>query len=232
MSSIRKGSTDIIVLPEMFTTGFTMNADKLAEGMNGQAVSWMIEMAERKNAVICGSVIIREKRKIYNRFIWAQPDGNLTYYNKRHLFAMAGEDKVYSQGKERVIVSCKGWNVLLQVCYDLRFPVWSRNDSSYDVCIYVANWPGARRYAWKQLLIARAIENQSYCVGLNRIGIDGIGISYKGDSMIVDPMGDLVQDKIWTGPKMNTEKLDYQKLTKIRSSLPFQQDSDKFSIKV
>ena len=232
LSSIRKGSSDIIVFPEMFTTGFTMNAKLLAEDMNGQSVSWMLEMSERKNAVVCGSLIIKERSKVFNRFVWAQPDGQLSYYDKRHLFAMAGEDKVFNQGEKRVIVNCKGWDILLQVCYDLRFPVWSRNDSSYDICIYVANWPEARRFAWKHLLIARAIENQAYCIGLNRIGVDGIGITYKWDSMIVDPMGELVQERTWSTAKVITESLDYQKLSKIRASLPFQADGDQFNIKL
>ncbi len=187
-----KESTDLILLPEMFSTGFTMNADRLAETVDGTTVNWMHEKAKEKNAVICGSFICMDNDKYYNRLIWMRPDGSLDYYNKRHLFSYGDENNHYSRGNGKIIVELKGFKILPLVCYDLRFPVWSRNTGDYDMLIYVANWPERRIYAWKQLLIARAIENQSYVIGVNRVGDDGNKIYYSGDSSVIDMKGEVL----------------------------------------
>jgi predicted amidohydrolase len=231
LGALRKGSTDLVVLPEMFNTGFTMHADEVAENMKGDTIRWMKEMAVSKECVISGSIIIRDRGRFYNRFLWIDPKGNVQHYDKRHLFAMAGENKVFTPGKKRVIVSLHGWRVLLQVCYDLRFPVWSRNRKDYDVAIYTANWPEMRRYAWKQLLVARSIENQSFTVGVNRTGKDGNKIGYKGDSTIVDPMGHHVEPHKRSDGGLITYLLDHNRIIATRTALPFLKDADDFRIK-
>ncbi|HEY0940476.1 MAG TPA: amidohydrolase [Steroidobacter sp.] len=185
--------TDLIVLPEMFTTGFTMEASSVAEAADGPSVAWLREQAARLGAVITGSIVTKEGDKYYNRLVWMRPDGTYESYDKRHLFRMAHEQDHYSAGSRRPIVELKGWKVLPLICYDLRFPVWSRNriggGEAYDVLLYVANWPDRRRHAWQTLLMARAIENLSYCIGVNRVGEDGIGINYAGDSAAIDFLG-------------------------------------------
>lgn len=183
---------DLVILPEMFTTGFSMEPERLAEPMTGPTLEWMKARAEELDAVLTGSLIIREDGEYFNRLIWMPPDGQCRYYDKRHLFTLAGEDLHYSAGKEQLIVELNGWKILPLICYDLRFPVWSRNTRDYDLLIYIANWPSPRRTHWKALLPARAIENQSYVVGLNRIGKDGNGHPYAGDSMVVDFSGEIL----------------------------------------
>jgi omega-amidase len=222
--------TDLIVLPEMFSTGFTMNADKVAEPMNYNACKWMKQQASQTGAVITGSVVIKDKGKFYNRLIWMEPDGQFSIYDKRHLFRMAGEDKVYSYGSERIIKEIKGWKILPLICYDLRFPVWSRNvDNQYDLLLYVANWPAPRSTAWKTLLRARAIENLSFVAGVNRIGEDGNAHLYSGDSAIINPKG----EDIFNGYDkeiISTTTLSLQELKEYRAKFPANLDSDKFDI--
>jgi omega-amidase len=225
-----KEPTDVIVLPEMFTTGFTMNAPALAEPMNLSAFKWMKQLAAQTGAIITGSVIIKEKEKYFNRLIWMQPDGKFFYYDKRHLFRMAEEHLVYSPGVEKLLVTWKGWNIRPLICYDLRFPVWSRNrNNEYDLLIYVANWPEARRQPWKTLLQARAIENLSYVVGVNRIGKDGKEIPYSGDSGIVSPKGEWLWQKEYS-EEIFTYTLSKTELDSFRAKFPANLDADDFSI--
>jgi len=233
LGQIKKGSTDLILLPEMFTTGFTMDAAMFAEGMNGRSVSWMKNAAKQKNAIVCGSVIIKEKNKFFNRLIWMRPDGTYETYDKRHLFRMAGEHKTYTPGVKKLIVDCKGWKVCPLVCYDLRFPVWARKTEkeNYDLLIYVANWPVKRNHAWKVLLMARAIENQSFVAGLNRIGKDGNGYLYTGDSAVIDPMGAKISNTASSKPAIETVVLDAKLLTAWRKQMQTPLDADDFVIK-
>lgn len=189
-------SPDLVVLPEMFTTGFTQKPHAVAEPMEGRSMQWMQQNASKKKCVITGSVIIREKDKYYNRLIWMPPDGNYQCYDKRHLFTFAGENKYYTAGESQLIVKLWGWKIMPLICYDLRFPVWSRNTYesetgfAYDCMLNVANWPGSRSHVWRVLLMARAIENQAYVIGLNRIGKDKNNIVYSGDSAVISPRGD------------------------------------------
>lgn len=230
LSKIEK--TDVIVLPEMFTTGFTMNTTNVFEEMDGISVEWMKQKAKEKNACITGSLVIKEGNRYYNRMIWVQPDGKISHYDKRHLFRMAEEHQSYSGGKERVIVNYKGWRILLQVCYDLRFPVFSRNKNNYDLAIYVANWPKARNSAWKTLLQARAIENLSYVVGVNRIGEDGKSIPYSGDSAIIDFKGNYMQQAKAQEEVILSAQLSHQELIDFREKFPAHIDADKFKIEL
>jgi len=228
-----ENETDIIVLPEMFSTGFSMQPQQFAETMDGPTVAWMRTMSQKKRIILAGSVMIAEGDLFFNRFIWMQPNGVYYHYDKRHLFAYAGEDKHYTAGEKRVVVSVKGWKILLQVCYDLRFPVWARqsagDEPEYDVILYVANWPERRSLAWKTLLQARAIENQCYVVGVNRVGEDGNGIAHSGDSRIIDPMGQILfehsQSQI-----MYSHYLDEKLLQETRQKLPFLKDADTFQL--
>lgn len=222
-------ATDVVVLPEMFSTGFTMDAKDHAETMDGETVRWMRGVAARQGAVICGSVIIQEEGKFFNRFIWMRPDGSLTTYDKRHLFRMAKEDAYYSAGTERIVVELGGWRVCPQVCYDLRFPVWSRNRNDYDLLIYVANWPSARRTTWQALLKARAMENLCYVAGVNRVGVDGNDVPYSGDSAVCDYVGrELISgaDKAFVA----TVSLDWEGLQRFRKKFPAHLDADDFTV--
>ncbi len=193
-------SPDLIVLPEMFTTGFTMIPHNLAEPMEGRTMQWMQEKAQMLDCVITGSIIIRDDSKYYNRLVWMQPDGQYHCYDKKHLFTYAGENKHYSPGTGKLIVELKGWKIMPVICYDMRFPAWCRNSYdedtgfAYDAMLNVANWPGSRSHAWRVLLMARAIENQSFVIGLNRVGEDGNNIAYSGDSAIIDPRGENLSD--------------------------------------
>ncbi len=223
-------NTDVIILPEMFTTGFTMNTANVYEEMKGISVEWLKQKAKEKNACVTGSLIIKENNSYYNRMIWAEPNGKITHYDKRHLFRMAEEHQSFSGGKERVIVNYKGWRILLQVCYDLRFPVFSRNKNDYDIAIYVANWPMARNSAWKTLLQARAIENLSYVVGVNRIGEDGKSIPYSGDSAIIDFKGNYLQQAKAQEEAVISTQLSHQELVEFREKFPAHLDADKFKI--
>lgn len=229
---------EVVILPEMFATGFSMQPEKLAEKMDGKSVSWMKKMAAQHRCIITGSLIIEEDGNFYNRLIWMQPDGNFGIYDKRHLFGYADEDLHYTNGNKRFIASVKGWKINLLICYDLRFPVWARQSSipteseqekvpEYDVLVYVANWPERRRLAWKTLLQARAIENQSYVVGVNRVGTDGNDIVYSGDSSVFDALGNpLFQES--KKVVVQTITLDKNELTNTRASLPFLKDADNF----
>ncbi len=223
-------STDLIILPEMFSTGFSMNAEKLSETMEGSSVQWMKKLAKDKNASVVGSLIIRDGDQIFNRAVWVFPDEKITYYNKRHLFTIGEENNHYSAGTQKVIVDFKGWQFCILVCYDLRFPVWSRNTENYDVVIYVANWPASRANVWKSLLVARALENQSYCVGVNRVGTDGLGIHYQGDSMLVSPKG--WAESLEKTESVRTFDISYSKLHDFRKHFPVLDDKDSFQLSV
>ena len=219
-------AADVIMLPEMFSTGFSMDSKTLAETMDGPTVLWMRERAESLGSVIAGSLIV-DDGGFFNRLIWATPDGGLQYYDKRHLFRMAGEDQYFSPGEERVIVSYQGWRLCLSVCYDLRFPVWLRNRGDYDALVCVANWPAARAAAWQTLLRARAIENQAYCIGLNIVGRDGSGLDYAGGSAVYAPDGEplvLAGDQACQAEAT----LDATALTALRQAFPVALDADSF----
>jgi predicted amidohydrolase len=226
-----KEKTDLILLPEMFSTGFTMNATALDEDMNGPTVRWMKKMAAEKNCTVTGSLIISENGRYYNRLLWVQND-KMEFYDKRHLFSLAGEEKTYSPGKQKRIVTLNGWRILPLVCYDLRFPVWSRRSrqADYDLLIYVANWPERRGYAWKQLLIARAIENQCYTVGLNRFGNDGHQVFHSGDSSVLDFKGERCAELPGTGEFTVTITLHKKLQDEFREQFAFFRDSDEFEI--
>ena len=224
-----KEPTDLIVLPEMFTTGFSMDAPNLAETMDGDSVRWMREMAAGSNASVCGSLIIAENQQFYNRFICAPPTGDLLCYDKRHLFRLADEQDHYAPGGELITFDLNGWRICPMVCYDLRFPVWSRNRDNYDLLLYVANWPDRRHHAWETLLRARAIENLSYVAGVNRTGCDGNSIPYIGGSSIIDYLG---ADLAILGDREGTASagLDREKLTAFRERFAFNKDADDFTI--
>ena len=221
-------STDLIVLPEMFTTGFSMNPEVLKEKMDGNSVQWMKKMAKEKDASVVGSLIIEENEQTYNRAIWVFPDGKTEFYDKRHLFAMGQEHLHYSAGTEKTIVEFRGWRFCPLICYDLRFPVWSRNTENYDVLIYMANWPSPRHHHWKSLLVARAVENQSYCIGVNRTGTDGKGLKYLGDSCVISPKG--IAEFLGENETVQTFEISYSELYDYRKNFPFLADKDEFQL--
>jgi len=221
---------DLILLPEMFTTGFTMNASECAEGMDGKSVSWMQKMATLKNAVIAGSIIVEENGKFYNRLLFVYPDGNIDTYDKRHTFTLAGEHKVYSAGHSKLIIDYKGWKICPLVCYDLRFPVWSRNMEGFDVLIYVANWPKPRILAWDTLLKARAIENMCYCVGVNRVGVDALDNEYCGHSATYDILGNNISPLRSNKEHTEIVALERNHINFYRNKLKFLNDRDTFSL--
>ena len=229
--------TQVVVLPEMFSTGFSMKPEQLAEQMSGETVQWMKRIAAEKKVILAGSVIIKEDSNYYNRFIWMLPNGQYGCYNKRHLFAFAGEDQHYSGGNQRFIASVNGWKVNLLVCYDLRFPVWARQqfddekNFEYDALIYVANWPERRSTAWKSLLQARAIENQCYVIGVNRVGTDGNDIYHSGDSMVIDPLGEILYHKK-DDEDVFTITLNKDDLNTVREKFQFWRDADRFQISI
>lgn len=220
--------SDIIVLPEMFTTGFSMNVKALAEPMDGPTVQWMIAKARETGAAIAGSCIIEEGGNFCNRFLWLTPDENMQWYDKRHLFAFGNEHLHYTAGTSRVTIHWKGWKIRPLICYDLRFPVWSRNHDDYDLLLYVANWPSARHHVWKNLLISRALENQCWCVAVNRIGSDGMNLNYLGDSGLIDARG----DAHWMGENegIHMVNLSYAELFEFRKKFPVLKDRDIFNI--
>jgi omega-amidase len=224
------GHTDLIVLPEMFTTGFSMAAASLAETMAGATVGWLREEAAAIGCAITGSLIVEEGGQHYNRLVWATPDGSLAHYDKRHLFRMAREQEHYSSGDRRLVVELKGWRLCPLVCYDLRFPVWSRSRGDYDVLLYVANWPSRRRCAWSALLRARAIENVCYVVGVNRVGRDGNGASYSGDSVALDFLGQVLGGDR-DGDFVETVVLDRESLATFRRDFPVHLDADDFELR-
>lgn len=227
LSAVSK--TDLIVLPEMFSTGFSMNTEMFAEEMNGAAVEWMRKTALEKQCVVCGSIMIQERKEFFNRLVWMQADGEFQVYDKRHLFSLTNEPAIYTAGKEKLLVELNGWKICPLVCYDLRFPVWSRNtlSDSYDLLIYVANWPERRSHAWKSLLVARAIENQSYVAGVNRVGNDGNNIYHSGYSMLIDALGKTLYLQEHQ-EDMVTMELNAEALFEVRKSLPFLKDADDF----
>lgn len=223
-------STDLIILPEMFTTGFTMNAEAYAETMEGKTVKWMIKMAREKNAAITGSIIVIENGKFFNRLLFTTPEGKLHAYDKKHLFTLASEQETYTAGNEKLIIQYKGWKICPMICYDLRFPVWARNTENYDVLIYVANWPKARIKAWDVLLQARAIENMAYCIGVNRVGIDGKEFEYVGHSAIFDVLGKNIFQQINESEAIMNAILYKNHILEIRKKLQFLEDKDVFDL--
>ncbi|MGD2272342.1 MAG: amidohydrolase [Desulfobacterales bacterium] len=223
--------TDLIVLPEMFTTGFSMNAAPLAQHMTGTAVKWLQNKTKQKGVDIVGSIIAIEKHKYFNRLLWAKPDGQLIHYDKKHLFRMLGEEKVYSAGDKNITVALRGWKIRPFICYDLRFPAWTRNTGmAYDVAIFIANWPKKRASHWKVLLQARAIENLCYVVGLNRIGTDGNDLDYGGDSSLIDPAGNVLFQKSHE-PCVHTAVLSHRQLEAYREAFPAWRDADQFTVR-
>lgn len=225
-----KEKTDLIVLPEMFNTGFTMNATALAEEMDGKTIKWMREKANRYGAVVTGSLIIKENGNYYNRLIWMKPDGSYEYYDKKHLFGLAAEEKVYTAGRKKLMVELNGWKIMPVICYDLRFPVWLRNhDELYDLLLVVASWPEKRAKHWNTLIPARAIENQSYIVALNRVGHDGNELYYSGDTTCLDPEGKVVYYKR-DEEDIYTFTIYKDAVEKTRQQMPFLKDADQFKI--
>lgn len=224
--------TDIIILPEMFTTGFTMKPELLAEEPGGTGFQWMQKTAALKNAVVVGSISVKEQGHYYNRLYWVRPDGSFLAYDKRHLFSMGKEHEHYTSGNQKLIIDHKGWKICPLICYDLRFPVWSRNtrQDTYDLLIYVANWPEVRSYPWKQLLIARAIENQCYVAGVNRIGEDGHGIAHSGDTLVLNARGEVISNTKAHEKACETLILSYDELTAFRKAFPVLHDADRFTI--
>lgn len=221
---------EVVVLPEMFSTGFTMNTQALGETMDGPTVQWMKDMSAKYRCILTGSLIIQEGEHYYNRLLWVQPDGVVGHYDKRHLFAYGDEHNHFTAGGKRLITSVKGFRICPMVCYDLRFPVWARNlGDAYDVLLYVANWPERRSLAWKTLLQARAIENQCYVVGVNRIGKDQKGLDYSGDSSVFGPLGEMIWQEN-NKAVVQTVTLEKDVITKTREQLPFLNDADKFVI--
>jgi predicted amidohydrolase len=233
--SLLKNIPDLILLPEMFNTGFTMNVKKCAEDMHGKTVQWLYEKASALNCVLGGSLLIKEDKRYFNRFIWMRPDGTFETYDKRHLFRMVDEHLTMSQGTVRQIVGLNGWNINLQICYDLRFPCWSRNSFAngqyeYDAMIYISNWPEIRSSAYKSLLPARAIENQAYIIWVNRIGLDGNNIYHSGDSMVIDPVGKILSNAKPGEEEIVSTSLSMKTLIAYRKKFTFGLDWDKVSV--
>ena len=241
--------TEIVVLPEMFSTGFSMQPKLFAETMEGETVQWMKEISSSNKIILTGSLIIEENEQFYNRLIWMLPNGEFGYYDKRHLFGLAQEDKYFTAGNKRLIASVKGWKINLQICYDLRFPLWARNRivpieksieeesqkspetrPEFDVLLYVANWPERRSHAWKTLLCARAIENQCYVVGVNRVGVDGNNVSHSGNSLVIDPLGEVLYHMA-DEEDIFTITLQKEWLNDVRKKYPFWKDADDFNFR-
>jgi predicted amidohydrolase len=230
--------TEVVILPEMFNTGFSMQPEKFAEEMNGQTVEWMRKISAEKKIILTGSLMIEEEGNYYNRLIWMLPNGQMGLYDKRHLFAYAKEHNHYTSGNKRFIASVKGWRINCNVCYDLRFPVWARHsitgdertkELEYDVLLYIANWPERRNLAWKTLLQARAIENQSFVIGVNRVGNDGNDIYYSGDSTVINPLGEILYRKAHD-EDIFTITLQKREVETVREKMPFWRDADPFMI--
>ncbi|HJX71813.1 MAG TPA: amidohydrolase [Bacteroidales bacterium] len=221
---------DLIIFPEMFTTGFSVNPEQNAEQMSGESVSWLAQMAGDLDSSLAGSLIIEENKRYFNRFVLIDPEGEVRYYDKRHLFWVGNEESHYHRGSERKIFKLGEWRICPQICYDLRFPVWSRNQNDYDLLIYVASWPESRRDAWKTLLKARAIENLSYCIGVNRVGTDGRGICYAGESMVVNGKGQILNNVRADSEDIIISGLSLPELRKLRNDFPAYKDADRFQL--
>ncbi|AFU97561.1 amidohydrolase [Simiduia agarivorans] len=221
----------LVLLPETFTTGFTQSTQEFAEAFPGPTLRWMQAQAALHNFTLAGSYHVREDGRYYNRFVWVHPDGDYGYYDKRHLFSMAGEHEVFTPGHARKIFECQGWRCLPQICYDLRFPVFSRSRGDYDLAIYVANWPEARTAQWQRLLPARAIENQAFVAGVNRVGIDGEGYVYPGDSQIYDPLGEPMCENEG-GVTLLRAELSALQLARLRDRFPVHDDADEFTLRL
>ncbi len=228
---IQKTETDLIILPEMFTTGFSIDPTGIAEDIEGQTLDWMRTIATRKNAAIAGSIITRRNGQYFNTLLFVKPDGSYAFYDKRHTFSMAGENRFYTKGKRNILINYRGWKIKPLICYDLRFPVWARNKCNYDLLVYVANWPRSRIQQWKALLAARAIENQAYTIGVNRIGTDGNDFDYSGESMILSPKGEIIYQAPADMNDVKTVTLDLEKLKSMRQKFPVLQDMDQFTIR-
>lgn len=222
--------TDIVFFPEMFTTGFSMNVSKLAETMNGETLQWMKDQCAHYQLALCGSLIIKEDNQFFNRLVFVEPSGEVHFYNKRHLFTMGNEESHFQKGTERLIVNYKGWRICPLICYDLRFPVWARNQNEYDILVYSADWPQARSEVWNTLLKARAIENQCYVVGANRVGVDGNTISYSGNSQLIDPKGHILAEIGDHHKGIVSAGFSYAELIKFRAAFPVLNDADQFSL--
>tara|TARA_R100000935_G_scaffold13736_4_gene27461 strand:- start:22525 stop:23307 length:783 start_codon:yes stop_codon:yes gene_type:complete len=225
-----KDQTDLILLPEMFTTGFTMNAESNAEGKEGTTLVWLKQLAKEKNCALTGSIIVKDNDLFYNRLYFVTANGTVKTYNKKHTFTLAGEHKTYKAGQNRIIVTYKGWRICPLICYDLRFPVWARNTEDYDLLLYVANWPEKRVSAWDALLKARAIENMSYCVGVNRIGLDGNGHNYSGHSAAYDVLGKQISTLDFETEFVETITLTKEHIESNRKHLQFLNDRDTFTL--
>lgn len=221
-------TTDVVFLPEMFTTGFSMNVSELAETMDGQTLQWLKERSREHQLALCGSLIIKENDQYFNRLIFVEPSGDVHFYNKRHLFTMGDEESHFQNGTERLVVQYKGWRICPLICYDLRFPVWSRNRNEYDLLVYSANWPQNRNDVWNTLLKARAIENQCYVVGANRVGVDGQKIAYSGNSQIFDAKGSLLTGLNDDNEMIVSAEISFSELAKFRNSFPVLNDADSF----
>jgi len=226
-----KGETDLILLPEMFTTGFSMRAKELAESMNGESVKWMKLKAKSSGAVLAGSLIIKEHNHYYNRFLFITPGEEIIFYDKKHLFSMGEEDQYFSCGSKRVVFDYSGWRIALFICYDLRFPVWCRSIKGVDLMLFTANWPENRKIVWQTLTKARAIENQLYVAGVNRSGVDGSGIVYSGDSMLIDPKGAVRCDLSNQSDAVETISISLLELNLFREKFPVFRDADSFKIR-
>ena len=222
--------TDLVVLPEMFTTGFTMNAHKLAETMQGTTVLWMQQIAVTHSIAITGSLIIKENNNFYNRLLFVYPSGDVTYYDKKHSFTLANEHKTFTSGAEKLIVNYKGWKICPLICYDLRFPVWSRNVEKYDLLLYVASWPQKRIYAWNSLLKARAIENMSYTIGVNRIGLDASKFQYNGHSIVLNTLGEPISEPFNEHETILQVSLSKTIQDVLRQKMGFLNDMDAFTL--
>ncbi len=225
-----KGTTDVVILPEMFTTGFSMAPEKVAEQWPGATIDWIREEAVRFGFAICGSIMVKEHGQFFNRFVWVDAEGTIQFCDKRHLFQMGGEDKVYSAGNKQIVIEYKGWRIAPYICYDLRFPVWTRNRNNYDLAIYVANWPAVRYKVWEKLLMARAIENQCYVAGVNRVGVDGRELAYSGNSVMINPRG---ETKLALTPGIEEAKtvdISLDELNRFREKFPVMTDADDFEL--
>ena len=223
-------NTDVVFLAEMFNSGFSLSVSKMAETMDGETVKWMKQRSAEYGFAICGSLIISENDLYYNRLIFAEPSGKVHFYNKRHLFTMGGEESQFQQGMGRIIVLYKGWRICPLICYDLRFPVWSRNRNEYDLLVYSASWPQARDEVWNTLLKARAIENQAYVVGANRVGVDGNSIAYSGNSQLIDPKGRVLALTEEYAENIVSAPLSYNELLRFRADFTVLNDADSFCL--